>query len=352
MHLRLAYLLWTVHAASSPYSVWEAQRRAGNPSGCAIDCHALAASGGAPGSLRVLACSMDEPHADARRARVVQGAYHSLNIGRRIPSELADCSTSVIIVTRRCPHDSRRRLVCTGSWAMRVIGSLRAESVWGVASGAASDVNGMSKSERISEAIRFAAAAHSGQYRKGTGTPYVWHPLSVGRLLDDAGCSTDTIVAGILHDVLEDTSITPGEVRQRFGPQVSEILETCSVSDASLSWEIRRQTLIERLRTARIEAKIVSAADKLDNLRDTAADLVTVGEEVWERFNRGRKEHEWYYRNVLVSLTESSGQVADHPLVRALALEIDKVFGERSEVVAGCGDGPEELEGGAGGQDG
>jgi (p)ppGpp synthase/HD superfamily hydrolase len=215
---------------------------------------------------------------------------------------------------------------------------------------AALDMYSVSKSKRISQAVRFAAAAHSGQYRKGTKTPYVWHPLSVGRLLDKAGCSTETIVAGILHDVVEDTSITLEQVKQRFGVEVAEILEACSVSDTTMPWEIRRKRVIEKLRTAPIEAKIVSAADKLDNLRDTAADLAVEGERVWERFNRGRQRQEWYYRNVLLSLTEGSGQAADHPLVRALELEIDRVFGEPPGVVAGCGSEPEDIGGGAGGQ--
>lgn len=204
---------------------------------------------------------------------------------------------------------------------------------------AASDVNGMSKSKPITEAIRFAAEAHAGQNRKGTNTPYIWHPLSVGRLLQDAGCSTETIVAGILHDVLEDTSITVSEVRERFGNEVAEILQAASVSDTTMPWEVRRRRIIEGLKTAPVDAKIVSAADKLDNLRDTAVDLAGLGERVWNRFNRGRHKQEWYYRNVLLSLTADSGQAADHPLVHALELEIDRVFGERSGEVAGCVNG-------------
>lgn len=208
----------------------------------------------------------------------------------------------------------------------------------------------MSQAEAISHAIKLAAEAHSGQYRKGTGIPYIWHPMGVGKLLEDAGCSTQAIVSGILHDVLEDTPVTLSQVRDRFGVEVAEVVQACSESDRNMPWEERKRRVIENLRTAPFEVKMVSAADKVDNLRAIATDLAKLGDEVWTRFNRGREEQEWYYRNVLVSLRQGSREAADHSLLRLLEMEIERVFGDRSGAVAGLVGESERTPGVAGGE--
>ena len=182
----------------------------------------------------------------------------------------------------------------------------------------------------VSEAIILATDAHLGQLRKGTRVPYVWHPLSVGKLLQDAGAPTELVVAGVLHDTLEDTSVTVEEIEVRFGRRVMEVVRGCSESDKSLPWEDRKRQTIESLRTASAEIKIVAAADKLDNLRTIKGDLRNVGDRVWMRFKRGREKQEGYYRSVLTSLEGDSEQIAMHPLVRALEAEIESVFGTGS----------------------
>lgn len=64
----------------------------------------------------------------------------------------------------------------------------------------------------IFEAIEFATKAHAGQYRKGTGIPYITHPLGVSKILIENGCPEHVIVAGILHDTIEDTPVTFEEI--------------------------------------------------------------------------------------------------------------------------------------------
>ena len=59
-------------------------------------------------------------------------------------------------------------------------------------------------SQRIFQAVEFATKAHSGQFRKGTNVPYLVHPLGVCKILIEAGCSEDVVVAGLLHDTVED----------------------------------------------------------------------------------------------------------------------------------------------------
>ena len=179
----------------------------------------------------------------------------------------------------------------------------------------------------ITEAIIFATEAHRGQLRKGTSVPYIWHPLSVGRLLQDVEAPTELVVAGILHDTVEDASVTLEEIEERFGPCVAEIVLGCSESDKSLPWEERKMHKISSLSNARAEVRIVTAADKLDNLRTIRGDLREVGDRLWERFTRGRDKQERYYRRVLTSLRSGSEEIGTHPLVCALESEIEAVFG-------------------------
>ena len=75
----------------------------------------------------------------------------------------------------------------------------------------------------ICKAFNFAYELHQGQYRK-SGEPYIAHPIAVAGLLRDLGGDSVTIAAGFLHDVVEDTSVTPEEIEEMFGVQVRQRL--------------------------------------------------------------------------------------------------------------------------------
>ncbi len=152
--------------------------------------------------------------------------------------------------------------------------------------------------DAVFEAIEFAARAHRRQYRKGTGVPYIIHPLSVAHILIDYGCPQDLVVAAILHDTLEDTSVTIDELRERFGPAVAEIVKGASEPDRNLSWERRKNHTIEYLRTASGDVALVACADKLDNIRSMSHDYARHGDRIWTRFKRNRESQCWYYRTL------------------------------------------------------
>src|SRR5690606_12973672 len=78
--------------------------------------------------------------------------------------------------------------------------------------------------ERVREAYRFAEEAHRGQTRK-SGEPYISHPLAVAEILADLQLDCSTIMAALLHDVVEDTSVTLEELEERFGPDVSHLVD-------------------------------------------------------------------------------------------------------------------------------
>ncbi|MBI4769356.1 MAG: bifunctional (p)ppGpp synthetase/guanosine-3',5'-bis(diphosphate) 3'-pyrophosphohydrolase, partial [Chloroflexi bacterium] len=138
----------------------------------------------------------------------------------------------------------------------------------------------------------------------------------------------EVVAAGLLHDTVEDTDVTLAELRARFGPRVAAIVEGCSEPDKRWPWQQRKQYTIDSLREASLEVKLVSAADKLNNLRAIRTEWEAMGEAVWDRFHEGREQQEWYYRNVSASLNSGPHSLADHPLGRTLADEVAAFFGE------------------------
>jgi (p)ppGpp synthase/HD superfamily hydrolase len=162
--------------------------------------------------------------------------------------------------------------------------------------------NGTRKN-RIEEAIEVAAEAHQGQYRKGTRTPYITHPYAVGLILMEAGCPEAMIIAGILHDTVEDTDLTLAFIRERFGEDIAGIVDGCSENKA-LRWRARKTERIESLRNASPEVCTVTCADKLHNLRTIISEYDVIGDAIWERFHGDVEDQAWYYRSVLDAISE------------------------------------------------
>ena len=107
--------------------------------------------------------------------------------------------------------------------------------------------------KNILKAAEFAVRAHMKQVRKGTDIPYVVHPLGVGRILSENKCPDECIIAGILHDTLEDTDITYEDLKEEFGVEVADIVKGASEPDKSDTWENRKKHTIEYLKTPILE---------------------------------------------------------------------------------------------------
>ena len=181
-------------------------------------------------------------------------------------------------------------------------------------------------SQRVFQAIEFATKAHTGQFRKGTKVPYILHPLGVAKILIEAGCSEDVVVAGILHDTVEDSSTGIDDIRRDFGEGIARLVEGASEPDKSDTWENRKQHTIDILETAPMDAVYVSLADKLNNIRDIRADYEKLGDDVFLRFNRPKDKQGWYYRALADVFAK---RIVDEPflsLVLELRFEIVKVF--------------------------
>lgn len=185
----------------------------------------------------------------------------------------------------------------------------------------------MSDRQPIFEAILFAAQAHSGQFRKASKIPYITHPLSVGNLLIRYGCPDPLVVAGILHDTVEDTPVTLAEIEQTFGPQVAELVAGASEPDKSAPWEQRKQHTIDYLRTASMDVLLVVCADKIDNVRSTRVEYAEQGEAVWTYFSRPRDKQAWYYRSLAEVLLNRSSSEPGATMFRHLADEVAQLYG-------------------------
>jgi (p)ppGpp synthase/HD superfamily hydrolase len=149
-------------------------------------------------------------------------------------------------------------------------------------------------------AFQFAAAKHAGQTRKASTIPYIAHLMGVASLVLEAGGDEELAIAALLHDVVEDCGGAPmlKEVRRRFGKRVAQVVDGCTDSniDPKPPWRERKENYLRHLKRADAGTRLVSAADKLNNIRSILTDYREIGESVWARFNGGREGTLWYYR--------------------------------------------------------
>lgn len=129
--------------------------------------------------------------------------------------------------------------------------------------------------ENILKATRLAVQYHAGQTRKNNGTPYVLHPIRVAELVDAHAPRRmsgtfyweDIVCAAMLHDTLEDTSLTYEQIVGEFGLWVADVVKELT-QDKSVPWADRRRLMIEKCGSMSPAAKLIKLADRLDNMRE------------------------------------------------------------------------------------
>ena len=183
------------------------------------------------------------------------------------------------------------------------------------------------KNEKIFEAIKFAVDAHSGQFRKGTEIPYIIHPLGVAKILIENGCSEEVVITGILHDTVEDTTVTLDDIKKHFGERIVKFVEALSELNKEESWESRKKHTINNLKTAPMEVLLVTCADKLDNLEAIQEDYNRYGETVWSRFNRPKSKQAWYYQSIAEILVSRIQDDLSKSFFTKYQSEAKRVFG-------------------------
>ena len=155
--------------------------------------------------------------------------------------------------------------------------------------------------------VDFARRAHRGQVRKVTGEPYVEHPIRVARILAGAGEDIDTMTAGLLHDVLEDTEIGAAQIQTHFGGKicgwVQECTEPSKEDHPQANWRARKDVMINRARNVPREVAAVMCADKADNLASTVPIACERGiEGAWKALKTSRKSQLWYHQQMVQAL--------------------------------------------------
>src|SRR5664279_1795954 len=128
-------------------------------------------------------------------------------------------------------------------------------------------------STRFDHALLFAAQVHRDQDRKKSGIPYISHLLGVASIVIEYGGDEEMAIAALLHDAVEDQGglARLREIRKKFGKRVAHIVDGCSdsYSEPKAAWLERKREYIARVEGESPEVRLVSAADKLSNARET-----------------------------------------------------------------------------------
>ena len=182
----------------------------------------------------------------------------------------------------------------------------------------------------LDEAIIFATKAHSGLLRKGTNTPYIFHPIEAAQIIATITDDREIMAAGVLHDILEESDFTEDDLKEKFGERVTKLV--CADSEnkrrevsAEESWKVRKSETIDFVKNeATREEKMVVLGDKLSNLRAIDRDFSVLGDKLWERFNQKEKsEHGWYYGSFVELLSEFE----EFPVYQEYKRLVEKIFG-------------------------
>lgn len=162
---------------------------------------------------------------------------------------------------------------------------------------------------RIKSAIRFAIKTHDvyqKQKRKGKDVAYITHPLTVALILSQAKAREDVVVAGILHDTIEDSpahkKVTAAMVRERFGKRVADLVVSVTEPDKSASWEVRKQEAFTHIATFSHGSILLKSADTLANVAEIIDDHARFGNEVFKVFHQTKERIVGNYAAVMAAL--------------------------------------------------
>lgn len=183
-------------------------------------------------------------------------------------------------------------------------------------------------SAKLQRAVNLAIQAHSGQVRKGKFVvPYVTHPLTVGLILAKIGADEDVIVAGILHDSIEDTDVTKEDIQKEFGDEVAQMVDDVTEQDKSLPWHERKNLALEHIPHMNHGSLLVKSADLLHNLTDITQDYKKEGDGIFERFHASKKEQLERYEKLIMVIDTVWTENPLLPDLHGALFEIENLWG-------------------------
>lgn len=176
--------------------------------------------------------------------------------------------------------------------------------------------------DKIEYAIYYATKAHKGQKRKMEDIDMIFHPFTVGMILQRNGQDEDVVAAGILHDVVEDTEKTFEDIERDFGKTIKDYVYDASEPDKTLPWKERKLHTINHIKTAPLGSKLIVACDKISNLEDSLSNIKKYGTD--KVLGSNPEEQKWYYISVYESCIE--GVDSNNPIFKRYRRILKELF--------------------------
>jgi (p)ppGpp synthase/HD superfamily hydrolase len=157
---------------------------------------------------------------------------------------------------------------------------------------------------KFDKALALAIDAHGKQTRKGSDTPFLVHPLSVALLLAKLGVHDDIIIAGILHDILEDTDVTIDYLASECSTLTVFLVDEVTTENPEEPWASRKIETAEKIRYMTTAGAIIKACDLLHNMRSLHMYNLRDGEKVWDSFTANKELEHWAFSQYYWALTK------------------------------------------------
>ncbi len=176
---------------------------------------------------------------------------------------------------------------------------------------------------RLDDAVRLASRLHRSQIRKDKNdTPYISHLVSVAILLSEVTEDEDILIAGLLHDSLEDVpGYTKEMLTEAMGERVTSIvlhvtepLDASKEYDEQLPWLERKETYLRVLEEGGVESALVSCADKIHNTESYIKDIKGYGHEEVKKMHSSARNRLWFHEQVYEVVKKKLGE--DNHLVK------------------------------------
>lgn len=165
-------------------------------------------------------------------------------------------------------------------------------------------------------AINYAATAHETQTRKMSGNHYIEHPFGVFEIVRTVTSDEATQQAAVLHDTVEDTTVTFDDLARDFSPDVAGYVWGVSKDDTIDDWKERNQAYLRRLEDRASDSSVIIAlADKIHNITDMIVSFDEYGDSMWDKFNANADDQLWWFSSVLAL---GRRRLPDCPLVDKL----------------------------------
>jgi hypothetical protein len=144
------------------------------------------------------------------------------------------------------------------------------------------------------------------------------------------------VIAGLLHDVVEDEDVSLSDIRDKFGDKVAALVDGASEPEelinadggTSKTWPERKAHTIEFIKNADRDMKLLSCADKLANIQDIIRDYDRLGDGVWDIFNASKDSVAWYYTSMLNAFANGAENITDMPAFREFKKCVNEIFGD------------------------